>query len=146
MSYFSSSAPSCIFIVVMKQLHVFKNESINFIKWKRWLLILLEKVFQISSYSQIKRFYRSTIVENIFLYKYLINLKIFIFFSIKRSNLQTTTTNNKITLNKLLISTLLGNQKVLVDLSNPNTQIYLEIVCCKTDVFITVLIAVVEYK
>ena len=64
----------------------------------------------------------------------------------KRSNLQTTTTNNKITLNKLLISTLLGNQKVLVDLSNPNTQIYLEIVCCKTDVFITVLIPVVEYK
>ena len=64
----------------------------------------------------------------------------------KRSNLQTTTTNNKITLNKLLISTLLGNQKVLVDLSNPNTQIYLEIVCCKTDVFITVLIALVKYK
>ena len=85
-------------------------------------------------------------MENIFLYKYLINLKIFIFFSMKRSNLQTTTTNNKITLNKLRISILLGNQKVLVDLSNPNTQIYLEIVCCKTDVFITVLIAVVEYK
>ena len=85
-------------------------------------------------------------MENIFLYKYLIYLKIFIFFSMKRSNLQTTTTNNKITLNKLFISTLLGNQKVLVDLSNPNTQIYLEIVCCKTDVFITVLIAVVEYK